>query len=366
MPTRRQVISGLLGGLAAGAVRGGTPAVVSAGNSGILRIAFGSCVSQRKDQTVWKQIASKRPHLFVMMGDGIYPEHEGADLPVLDAIEKAYIQASARCDLAEFREQVETIAIWDDNDYGGSDIGAVFEHKCRSRDLFLKFWASPEEQEARRRNSGIYALWEMGPPGIRTQIILLDLRFCRSEWAQTEDGYRQALSESGYGPYRQTSDDGITMLGETQWAWLESCLNKPARLRVLVSSIQLAAEGRGWESWSNFPGEKQRLLSLIRSTDAQGVVVLSGDTHYAEVSRQDDSSLGYPLWEFTSSGLTEFWPTPGPNPNRVGAAYPETNFGLLTVNWHADRPMIVAEIFGAHGRRLRQESIMLDTLSRNS
>jgi alkaline phosphatase D len=156
------------------------------------------------------------------------------------------------------------------------------------------------------------------------------------------------------------------MLGETQWAWLASCLSKPARLRVLVSSIQLVAEGRGWESWSNFPAEKQRLLDLIRSTEAQGVVVLSGDTHYAEVSRQDDSVLGYPVWEFTSSGLTEFWPSPGPNPNRVGRAYPQTNFGLLTVNWLVDRPMIVGEIFAAGGRRLRQESILLDTLSRRA
>ena len=365
MPTRRQIISGLLAGLAAGSVAGGKPSARS-DNPGILRISFGSCVSQRKDQAVWTQIASKRPQCFVMMGDGIYPEHEGVELPVLEAIEKAYARASALGDLAGFRKQVETIAMWDDNDYGGSDIGAVFEDKCRSRDLFLDFWASPEEREARRRNSGIYGLWELGPPERRTQIILLDLRFCRSEWAQAEGSYRQTLSESGFGPYRQTSGSGITMLGETQWAWLASCLSKPARLRVLVSSIQLVAEGRGWESWSNFPAEKQRLLDLIRSTEAQGVVVLSGDTHYAEVSRQDDSVLGYPVWEFTSSGLTEFWPSPGPNPNRVGRAYPQTNFGLLTVNWLADHPMIVGEIFAAGGRQLRQESIPLDTLSRRA
>ena len=42
------------------------------------------------------------------------------------------------------------------------------------------------------------------------------------------------------------------MLGETQWAWLEDQLSMPADIRIITSSIQVIAEGHGWERWGNF------------------------------------------------------------------------------------------------------------------
>ena len=36
------------------------------------------------------------------------------------------------------------------------------------------------------------------------------------------------------------------------------------------------------------------------------MICLSGDTHYGEISRLDDN-VPYPLWDITSSGLTEVW-----------------------------------------------------------
>jgi alkaline phosphatase D len=268
--------------------------------------------------------------------------------------------------MADFRSKVPTIAIWDDNDYGGSDIGKTFAHKRRSRDLFLDFWCSEAEAEARRRPSGIYGLWEFGAPDRRVQIIVPDLRYCRSEWAQTEAAVRQELGDSGFGPYKPLVADDVSMLGERQWAWLEDCLRRPAELRLFVSSIQLVPEGRGWESWSNFPSEKQRLLDTIQSTGAKGVFVLSGDSHYGEVSYDDKTGIGYPLWDVTSSGMTEEWTVPGPNPSRIGSAYPQTNFGLVTVNWLTADPMIVVELYDETGGRLRQLSVLLSSLRRHA
>ena len=215
----------------------------------------------------------------------------------------------------------------------------------------------------RRRDSGIYASWELGAPERRIQIIVPDLRFSRSEWAQTEGDVRAARGEAGLGPYKTMLGGDVTMLGDAQWAWLQDCLRHPARLRLFVSSIQLVPEDRGWESWSNFPAEKQRLLDLFAAHASEPIIVLSGDIHYAEISRQDGLDEFGPLWEFTSSGLTEFWPTPGPNAHRIGPAYPEPNFGLLTVDWGLDRPQLTVELLGADGRSLRQESLLLESLS---
>ena len=362
MITRRRLITGLLGGMAAGTLRGQSIRVEPHDAQDVVRIAFGSCASQRKDQTVWRQVAARDPHLFIMMGDGVYPEHEPGPLPTVEAIRSAYRHAGTRSELQRFRDSVPVAAIWDDNDYGGSDIGRTFQHKLDSRDLFLDFWASASEASMRRRDSGIYASWELGVPERRIQIIVPDLRFSRSEWAQTEGDVRAARGRAGLGPYKPAPGGEVTMLGEPQWAWLENCLRRPAGLRLFVSSIQLVPEDRGWESWSNFPSEKQRLLELFASHASAPIVVLSGDVHYAEISRQNGSDGFGPLWEFTSSGLTEFWPTPGPNAHRVGPAYAEPNFGMLSVDWRRDSPRLSVEILAADGRLLRRETLLLPSL----
>ncbi|MFX7969089.1 alkaline phosphatase D family protein, partial [Acinetobacter baumannii] len=89
------------------------------------------------------------------------------------------------------------------------------------------------------------------------------------------------------GWYVPNLDPAATLLGETQWAWLAERLAEPADVRLLCSSVQLAAEGTGWEGGSNFPLERQRLVDLIREKRAEGVVVISGDMHYADLSRWD-------------------------------------------------------------------------------
>lgn len=331
-------------------------------DNGLMKIGFGSCVSQRKEQHIWSAILEKRPDIFLLIGDCVYPEHEGEQFPILESIQRAYAQAATRQEMADFRSRVKTIAMWDDNDYGGSDIGKSFAYKQQSRDRFLDFWCDKGEAAIRRRESGIYGLWEFGSVDQRVQLVVPDLRYCRSEWAQTEASVRQELGDNGFGPYKPLLGAGVTMLGEEQWCWLEECLNRPARLRIIVSSIQLIPEGRGWESWSNFPAEKQRFLDLINLTGAEGVMVVSGDTHYGEVSYEKAAGLDYPLWEITSSGMTEAWPVPGPNPSRVGSAYPMKNFGLITINWLTDDPIIVVELFDDNGGRLRQLSLQLSSL----
>lgn len=49
--------------------------------------------------------------------------------------------------------------------------------------------------------------------------------------------------------------------------WLERTLDRPAELRIIASSIQVLASHHGWESWANFPHERNRLLSLVGEAD---------------------------------------------------------------------------------------------------
>src|SRR5690606_1111102 len=115
----------------------------------------------------------------------------------------------------------------------------------------------------------------------------------------------------------------------------EEQLRQPAEVRLLVSSIQVVAEDHRGEKWMNFPLERERLFKLIRDTKANGVVILSGDRHLAELSVMD-GGVGYPIFDLTSSGLNrgrKEWRYPEPERHRVQYMNVGDNFGVIEIDW---------------------------------
>ncbi|MBW1881175.1 MAG: hypothetical protein JRJ84_22705 [Deltaproteobacteria bacterium] len=138
------------------------------------------------------------------------------------------------------------------------------------------------------------------------------------------------------------------MLGEDQWRWLEQQLREPADVRLIGTSTQLLGEFNGYEAWANLPHERERMLRLLEETGAGAhTLLLSGDAHWAELSQVGDGDQV--LFELTSSGLTETWPTFGPNTHRVGEPYTEANFGLVTIDWDAGL-LVTLEVRDVEGR----------------
>jgi alkaline phosphatase D len=131
---------------------------------------------------------------------------------------------------------------------------------------------------------------------------------------------------------------------------------------VLGSSLQVLADFAGWEGWINFAHDHQRLIAAIRDRKADGLICLSGDTHYGEISRLDVNTP-YPLWDITSSGLTEVWPVTPPNALRVGEVFRDQNFGLLTVGWGGEGPTVLAEIRDVNGRVRLEQAIRVGDLA---
>ncbi len=154
------------------------------------------------------------------------------------------------------------------------------------------------------------------------------------------------------------------MLGEEQWAWLEEELKKEADVRLIVSSIQVLAEFNGWEAWSLFPKERERLYDLIKKTDAQGVVFSSGDVHYGEIVKLERCN-DYPLWELTTSGINQGWPKIPANDVRVGDYYDKANFATLTIDWERKDPLITMNIFTETNEHVLTQSISLSSINRS-
>ena len=318
----------------------------------LTRIGFGSCADQSKSQPIWDAILERHFDLFVFLGDNIY-----ADTHDMAALRQDYAMLAAQPGFKRLRETTSVVAIWDDHDYGENDAGGDYPEKDASRQVFLDFWKEPADS-LRRGRDGVYASYLFGPPGQRVQVILPDLRYNRTPLVSMDpapvdyETWAQARMAAGLevpGPYVRNPDAKATMLGERQWQWLERQLQAPADLRLFGSSIQVLADFTGWESWANFAHDRERLFDLLRRKQANGVVFLSGDSHYAELSKLD-VNVPYTLWDLTSSGLTEEWKVPTPNANRVGHALPEANFGFIEIDWRGRSTRLKLGIGDATGK----------------
>ncbi len=325
----------------------------------VSRILFGSCANQDKAQPIWAPINALEPDLFLFLGDNIYGDTR--DMSVLAA---KYQKFAAVEGFKTLRDNTPVIATWDDHDYGENDAGVEYPEKEKSKELFLNFWNEPKGSARRRDDDGIYTSYTYGEAGQRTQVILLDLRWNRTPLTHVSQAAAKRRDQMGFGPYLPTRAEGATMLGEKQWAWLEGELKKPADLRIIGSSLQFISTFPGWEAWSLFPTERKRMIDLIRKTNAQGVLFISGDTHWAEISRQDDQHTPYPLYDFTSSGLTETWHNMSPNAYRLaGCMFTRANFGIIEVDWNVPDPHIVLQAREVTGNPVFEKSLLLSHLS---
>ena len=300
----------------------------------VARIAFGSCYKPQKQTQIWEEVEKFKPQLWIWLGDNFYN----------DWAEGKYLKSNDDADcftknykLLEESDAVKTLkridpkimATWDDHDYGKNDAGKEYARKEESRKAFLKFFGRPDQPD------GVYSSQDFGPAGKCVRVILLDTRFNRDPLP----------------PRGQSGGEG-DILGATQWGWLEKELLKPgADLTVVGSSIQLVSDQHRFEKWANFPKARKRFLALLEKTKAHGLIVLSGDRHWAEISRLEKTPAGFPLYDVTSSGLTEQASLmKEDNRSRVGAVFIGHNFGGIRIDWSKEDPWVTLEIHGEKGQ----------------
>ena len=316
------------------------------------RIALGSCARQNLPQPIWEPIVAAEPDLFIFLGDNIY-----GDSKDMEVLRKKYAQLAAKPGFRRLRETVPILAIWDDHDYGKDDAGAEYPMKVQSQKLFLDFFNEPADSP-RRKREGIYDAKVFGSKGQRVQIILLDTRYFRGP-------LKPKPPVPGRGTrYLPSEDTTVTMLGETQWQWLEEQLQVPAEVRIIASSIQVISEEHDSEKWMNLPHERKRLYQLIYDTNAAGLIFVSGDVHRGELSSMD-GGVGYPLYDLTCSGLTQVAKVKAkdwPNRYRIGTVDWTTSFGTIEIDWDALDPVIRLQIRDEAGEVCLQRKVHLSEL----
>nr|QGH51295.1 HS1-1 [Sophora flavescens] len=324
----------------------------------VSRIAFGSCSNQTAPQPIWDAVVDFHPQVFIWLGDNIYGDikrpfklfgRERTIGPWKNAprfvpsseqeMEAKYRKAKSNPGYAQLKQNAEVIGTWDDHDYGLNDAGKEFHGKIINQKLLLDFLDEPQDSP-RRKQAGVYASYKYGPKGRDVKIILLDTRY-----------HRDPVGSDG------------TILGNSQWLWLEKELKGPSTaITVIGSSIQVISNLSAtihplfsMESWAHFPKERERLFKLIADSKRGGVFFISGDVHFGEITRYD-CAVDYPLYDVTSSGVTQSvegvvppflrplvrfvaWLTPstmrvkGPNCRYKSCVYGQPNFGTIEIDW---------------------------------
>ncbi len=294
----------------------------------VVKVAFGSCNRTEAENFFWDDIVNYSPDVWIWGGDIVYADTD--DMVKLHGMYQAQKQVTGYDSLLK---QIYITGVWDDHDYGLNDGGAEFGAKAESQQEFLDFMGVAKD-DPRRVQEGTYSSQLLSKPGGTVKIINLDTRYFRSALKQSKVKGRR---------YDPDTTSTKTILGKTQWKWLENELGESTSdFNIIITSVQFLSNAHGFEKWGNFPHEVEKMKKVIAKSGAKGVIFLSGDRHISEFSRANVEGVAYPIMDFTSSGLTHAYSsfTGEPNPYRVGQVVAKKSYGVLEINLETKEVMM--------------------------
>ena len=272
-----------------------------------VKIGLGSCLDQDYPQPIWQSIKKEDLNYFIFLGDNVYGDTRYGSLRKMKS---AYDKQKKV--LPDFLNDISIFSIWDDHDFGINDGGADYRFKRRAQELYLDFWEITKDDD-RSNREGIYFSKNQTFFDKKFKFIFLDTRFFRSKLKGKKSNYIENI------------EPDATILGNTQWTWLENELKSDFDFLFVFSSIQIIAKDHRFEKWSNFPNERAKLFELLEQFNDK-TILFSGDRHRAGIYRKNG------IIEVTSSSMNK----PGSSFNEtdsylIGKTYPQENYGVLEI-----------------------------------
>jgi alkaline phosphatase D len=297
------------------------------GTKGIVRIGFGSCARYQRDrqQRIWDAVQNTSPDLFFWLGDNVYVDSFN---PL--SFGEEYRRQRSVAALQPILRTASHLAIWDDHDYGLNNHDRTNPLKDVALKAFQNYWANPSFGLA--DTPGVFFKHAYGD----VDFFFLDARTYRDPNAAPDSPTK-------------------TMLGANQFEWIKNQLRaSKATFKLLISGTGWStAKGVGGDSWASFQTERNQLFDFIRDQNISGVVLLSGDTHVAELNCIPWSQNGgYDLYDLVSSPLaqeTDYdWITRKPEV-RVRPPYSgDVNFGYIVIDTRTE-PRLTFNVVNAMG-----------------
>ncbi|MCS6790700.1 MAG: alkaline phosphatase family protein [Bacteroidia bacterium] len=289
---------------------------------------------------VFSSILSQKPDFMIWLGDNIYLRE--ADWNSRSGILYRYSHTRRLPQLQLLLAGCPHYAIWDDHDFGPNDSDRGFWAKNLTREAFTLFWMNPS-YGVPQVPEGITTFFEWGD----ADFFLLDNRTYRAP------------------NHRVTGQR--TMFGEAQLEWLIDALKSSrATFKFVACGGQILNPTPAYENFINFAEERDKLLRRIQEEKIEGVIFLTGDRHFSEISVLTLPN-GQKVYDITSSPLTSspFRNAAQRDPNPLRLPFTLTtrrNFLLLEVEGAPPQRQIRVKAFSAQGEPLWEHIITAQEL----
>lgn len=269
-------------------------------------------------------------------GDNIYLRE--ADWDSKTGILHRYTHSRSIKEMQPLLAKTQNFAIWDDHDFGPNDGDRSFYNKNLTLQAFKDFWANKSYGMNPEQNEGNYSTFNWGD----AQFFLLDDRFFKSP----ND--------------RKTGER--TILGNAQFEWLIDALaSSNAPFKIICIGGQVISNAARFENYATYPEEREKLLKEIEANKIKGVLFISGDRHFTELSKLERNGT-YPLYDWTvsplTSGSSDSYKKDN-NTNQVtGSTFAENCFGTILFSGNKENRQMKLTLFNKEGIELWNKVIL--------
>ena len=277
-------------------------------------------------------IHSVSPDFMIWLGDNFYLRE--TDWYSKTGYHKRATHSSSLPQLQPLLASTHHYATWDDHDYGPNDSDRTWKLKNTAVETFQTFWANPPFDIDLGGGITNYFQWA------DCDFYLLDNRYHKSP----------------------NSQPGV-VLGERQLEWLKSMLleSEASFKFISVGGMVLSTAARFENLALAAPKEREDLIKFIQEKEIKGVIFLTGDRHFAELSLIEEEGK-VSIYDFTTSPLTA-----GPasafareeqNENRVsGTTFFDRNFAEISVKGDLKNRIAILKLKNSNGEEIWSREI---------
>ena len=278
------------------------------------------------------QIARQKPDLMIWLGDNVY--FREVDWYTRSGMQHRYTHDRAIPELQPLLASTSHYAIWDDHDFGPDNADGSWIHKETAWEVFRDFWGNP--------TFGVN-----GQKGCTTQFQYADVDFflLDNRYFRTPNNCKTCPDRS--------------LLGKEQLQWFLSALsNSRAPFKVIAVGGQVVTTSKtnAETLFHYFPAERDTILKFIERENIKGVIFLTGDLHYSELSAMKNGAGNW-VYDLTASPFTSGAFTDAAtkeiNEYRVpGTAVGEHNFGLLRFSGPRKQREVEVKVINSEGKEM--------------
>ena len=284
----------------------------------------------------WAELAARRTmkpeqgsfDLLLMLGDNHY-----ANTTEPEKLRVYYTAHRLTGGWRELAAHSPIYAIWDDHDFGPNDSDGTQAGKEESLRIFKEYWANPACGEP--GNPGCYYTFTRGD----VQFFMLDCRYHRS-------------------PNKAPDGPEKTMLGPKQLEWLKRELSaSQARIKILSTGSEWETYSQK-DSWASFLTERDAFFAWIDQQKIEGIILLSGDRHFAAAYHVVGKFVELSGGPFGSGNAML-----KPNPERFTGWDEGRLWFVLDIDTTKASPEVAAELWQAGGGRLERRTFTWDQIN---